>query len=101
MSQLPSTELSHLLQQPIINEPSQVERRQRETSSCPCKHFCLPSKAAILIILWTAAVGAVYNFVLLVAVVIMVTTNTLRPDISITVNDYLPYAILAFVSNTP
>ena len=96
MSQ-PSTESSHLLQQPVVNEPSQAEHRQRRSSTFSCKHFCLPSKAAILIILWTAAVGAVYNLVLLVAAGTMITTNPLYSDIS-TVNDYLPYAILAFVT---
>ena len=42
--------------------------------------------------------GAVYNLVLLVAAGIMVTANPLYPDRSITVSDYLPYAILAFVT---
>jgi hypothetical protein len=41
-------------------------------------------------------VGAVYNFVLLVAVVFMITINP--PDISITLNDYIPYAILVVAS---
>ena len=97
MNQL-STESSHLLQRPEsdINERSQGEQNQQGSSTCSCKHLCLPSKAAILIILWTAAVGAVYNFVLLVAVVLMIAI--IHPDISITLNDYVPYAILAIVS---
>ena len=34
---------------------------QRAAISCPPpKHLCLPSKAAILILLWTAIVGAIY-----------------------------------------
>ena len=98
MSQLPSTESSHLLQQPAINEPSQAEHRKRGSLTFSCKHFCLPSKAAILIILWTAAVGAVYNLVLLVVAGIMVAANPLYPDSSIILNDYFPYAILAFVT---
>ena len=78
MSQLPSTESSHLLQQPVINEPSQAEHRQRGSSTFSYKHLCLPSKAAIFIILWTVAVAeAVYHFVLLVVVVTMVVTNPL------------------------
>ena len=64
-----SVESSHLLRQPIINETSRQSLRQRENNSCSksCKHVCLPSKAAILMIFWTVAVGAAYNFVLLVA----------------------------------
>ena len=92
MNQLP-TESSHLLQRPDINEG---EQNQQGSSTYSCKHVCLPSKAAILIILWTAAVGAMYNFILLVAVVLMVTIDP--PDISITINYYVPYAILAIVS---
>jgi hypothetical protein len=64
---------------------------------CHCKHLCLPSKAAILIIFWTAAVGIVYNSVVLVAVVIIDTKPlSSQTDISISANDCLPYAILAF-----
>ena len=98
MNQL-STESSHLLQRPDINEPSpqlQGEQSQQGNSTCSSKHLCLPSKAAILIILWTAAVGAVYNFVLLMAVIVMIAI--VPPDISITFNDYIPYAILVIVS---
>ena len=46
---------------------------------------------------WTAAVGAVYNLVLLVTV-IFIDTTPLSPDISISAAVYLPYAILALVS---
>ena len=43
--------------------------------------------------------GAAYNFLLMVVAAVMIATNPLvYPDTSITVNDYLPYAILALVS---
>ena len=90
-----STESSRLLQQPIINEPS--PQSQQESSTCSCKHLCLPSKAAILMIFWAAAVGAVYTHVLLVTAV-LIDTNPLSSDISISANVCLPYAILAFVT---
>ena len=95
MDKLP-TESSHLLHHPVINEPSFSPQRQQE-SSCACKHLCLPSKAAILMIFWTAVVGVVHNLVLILAFV-LVDTRPLSPGISISANDYLLYAILAFVS---
>ena len=90
-----STESSRLLQQPVINEAS--PQSQLKSSTCSCKYLCLPSKAAILMIFWAAVVGAVYNFVILVTVVI-IDTKPLSPDISISANDCLPYAILALVT---
>ena len=97
MNELP-TESSHLLHHPVINgsSPRDSPRRQQESSTC-CKHFCLPSKAAILVIFWTAAVGIVHNSVLLVTVAVT-DAKPLSPDISITANYCLPYAILAFIS---
>jgi peptide/histidine transporter 3/4 len=97
MDQLP-TESTHLLQQPDIDILSKIEHRQQGSSTCFCNHFCLPSKAAILIILWTAAVGAVYNFVLLMTVVIMIAISPVLYDPDMTLNDYIPYAILAVAS---
>ena len=85
-----STESSHLLHYPAINDseasPSPQLRQQVSSRSCSCKHLCLPSKAAILIIFWTAVAA------------VLVDTHPMSPDISITANDCLPYAILAFVS---
>ena len=97
MNELP-TESSHLLHHPVINGPSSRDspRRQQESSIC-CKHFCLPSKAAILVIFWIAAVGTVHNSVLLVTVA-FTDMKPLSPDISISANYCLPYAILAFIS---
>ena len=95
MNQLP-TESSSLLCHPVINETS-LQNQQK--SSCSCKHLCLPSKAAILMIFWTAAVGMVYNLVLLLAVALVYTRPlSISSNISLSINDYLPYAILAFVS---
>ena len=87
-------ESSCLLQQPVYNEPLQQGWQE---SSCSCKHLCLPFKAAILTIFWTVAVGTTYNLVLLLTVM-LVDTRPLSPDISISANDCLPYAILALVT---
>ena len=91
MSQQP-TESSHLLRQQGNSLP-----RRWESSLSVCSQLCLPSKAAILIIFWTAIVGATYHFVLLTAAA-LIDAITLIPDASISVNDCLPYAILAFVT---
>ena len=96
-----STESSHLLRQSATNESDSLQQRQRENINlCPCrtcKLLCLPSKAAMLLLFWTAAVGTMYNLVLFLAVM-FVDIHPLSPDISISANDCLPYAILAFVS---
>ena len=92
MNELP-TESSHLLHHPVIND----SEASSPSESPQCKHLCLPSKAAVLILFWTAVVGTVYNVVLILAAVIA-DTWSLSPDISISANYYLPYAILAFVS---
>ena len=96
-----STESSRLLRQSATSESDSLQQRQRENVNlCPCrtcKLLCLPSKAAMLLLFWTAAVGTVYNLVLLLAVM-LVATHPLSPDIGISATDCLPYAILAFVS---
>ena len=64
--------------------------------SCPLsKHLCLPSKAAILILLWTIIIGAIYHyFVGLSAVLIMIESH---PNTVFTEYEPLPYAVLALV----
>ena len=61
----------------------------------PCKLLCVPSKAAILIILWTATVGMLYSLVLLIAVV--TTYSNIRPGVSISIFDSITYATLAII----
>ena len=60
-----------------------------------CKLLCVPSKAAILIIIWTATVGMLYSFVLLIAVA--TTYSNIRPGVSISIFDSITYATLAFI----
>ena len=57
------TESSCLLVNTASEEDSSpLQPQQRAAISCPPpKHLCLPSKAAILILLWTVIVGAIYN----------------------------------------
>ena len=61
----------------------------------PPKHLCLPSKAAILILLWTAIVGALYNIFMGFAAVEEISGSRINSRISI--YEPLPYAILAFI----
>ena len=93
MNQQP-TESSRLLRQRALSVPLPHGHWKKSRS---CQHLCLPSKAAILIIFWTAFVGTLYNYVLLLAATIVDTTQ-ISPDNSISANAYLPYTILAFVS---
>ena len=69
---------------------------QRAAISCPPpKHLCLPSKAAILILLWTAIVGVTYhNLVGFFAIIVL---GIQRPNTTLSVYEPLPYAILALV----
>ena len=83
-----------LLPQPnSVNESSQRHQQRVANKCCLSHHLCIPSKAAILILLWTAVVGTLYYFFLCVAVA----TTTSIKGINISVYDSLIYAILAFV----
>lgn len=81
----------------LLQESTGVTSHRRLPKWRPsCKRFCLPSKAATLILFWSAAVGVVYYDVL-------ITTSSLiyskmSANISIPSNDFLPYVILALVS---
>ena len=61
-----------------------------------CKLLCVPSKAAILIIIWTATVGMLYNLLLVTAVVM--TYANIRPGVSVSIFDSITYyATLAII----
>ena len=60
-----------------------------------CKLLCVPSKAAILIIIWTATVGMLYNILLLAAAAM--TYSNIRPGVSISIFDSVTYATLAII----
>ena len=82
---------------PPINDPLSSSRRQKKRDRF-CTHLCLPSKAAILILFWTAAVGTAYYTVLFASVTFIdgiPITSTV--GISQTVNGTTLYAILAIV----
>lgn len=85
------TEMRHLLPQTVLG--SQWLQQLRDTCSQFCRSLCLPSKAAILIILWTAIVGIMYYCALSI-VVIAIYTNPLTTA-SISAFASLLYATLA------
>ena len=60
------TESTSLLHQPINEDPN-IHRRKTKH----CQRFCLPSKSATLMLFWTAVVGTVYYFVLIVTVALI------------------------------
>ena len=60
-----------------------------------CKLLCVPSKTAILIIIWTATIGMLYNVILDIAMA-MIYSNV-QGGISTSTFDSLMYAILGFV----
>ena len=60
---------------------------------CLSKHLCLPSKAAILILLWTAIIGTLYYFFL--SAPVFATDQTTH--INIPLYDSIPYTISALV----
>ena len=86
------TESTSLLHQPINEDPNIHRKKTRH-----CQRFCLPSKSATLMLFWTAVVGTVYYFVLIVTVA-LIDTKSESTDISLSTNDFLAYAILAIIA---
>ena len=65
-------------------------------SSSSAQHVCLPSKAAIIILLWTAVVGIIIYYFYLESYAAFLLLQPHSHIFSI-LHDSLPYAILAFV----
>ena len=66
-------------------------------SSCsPSKDLCLPSKAAILIVLWTIIVGATYHNIMGFSVLLVVSISP--PNTILSEYEPLPYPLLAIVT---
>ena len=60
---------------------------------CNLKHLCLPSKSAILILLWTAIVGLIYHTIITLFTISVESIRHPQPLIF----DLLPYALKAVV----
>ena len=89
------SESSHLLVNTASEDSPPLQQKSVCNSCPPSKHLCLPSKAAILILLLTIVVGAIYyNFVGFSAILVM---DNPRPNTILSEYEPLPYAILAIV----
>ena len=90
------SESSRLLVNTASEDSSSPLQQKSVCSSCPpSKLLCLPSKAAILILFWTAIVGAMYfNFVGFSAALVL---SNQTPNVALSEYEPLPYAILAIV----
>ena len=88
-------ETCHLLVSTASEGSSPLQQKGVCISCPPSKHLCLPSKAAILILLWTATVGAIFNIFVGMAAVFQIDRTRIHSSIS--VYEPLPYAILALV----
>ena len=78
------------------SEDSSVLQQKGVCISCPpSKHLCLPSKAAIPILLWTAIVGAMYHNLVGFSALLFIH----NPHSNSRLSEYepLPYALLAVV----
>ena len=80
-------------ERPLLQKSS---HKAKGTSPCPARHLCLPSKATILIILWTAVVGAIY-IIFLSAMVVAVSGVKQSANSAFVVFDSIPFTIIAVV----
>ena len=90
-----TSESSRLLVNTAGEDSSPLQQKSVCISCPPSKHLCLPSKAAILILLWTAIVGAMYYIFVDLAAVLQIDRSRINSNVSM--HDSLPYAILALV----
>ena len=84
-------ESRHLLH----NNGDSSSRNRRQKSCLLARDFCLPSKAAYLILLWTVAVGFIYYSLLLVGVLSMQAYK--HKGVSVAIYESITYAMLAFI----
>ena len=77
---------------PLLQQPRNT---RKEEFACHSKCLCLPSKAAILIILWTAVIGTVYT--IFVCTFVVGISGVMHSKTSFVVYDSIPYSILAVV----
>ena len=94
------TESSRLL----VNAASKDSSTPRQQTSvfvpCPSsKHLCLPSKAAILILLWTVIVGVMYYYLVGISAGYVTSYSDSNEPSSVHTYMYvpIPYAVLALV----
>ena len=90
------SESTHLLVNTASEDSSSPLQQKSVCISCPpSKHLCLPSKAAILILLWTIIFGTVYHNLVGSAAAFIASSARLNTYFSMYVS--VPYAIIALV----
>ena len=89
------SESSRLLVNTASEDSSPFQQKSVCISYPPSKHLCLPSKAAILILLWTIIVGAMYHCLVGLSAILVMSIQ--QPNTILSVYEPLPYAILAIV----
>ena len=89
------SESTHLLVNTASEDSSLLQQKSVCISCPPSKHLCLPSKAAILILLWTIIFGTVYHNLVGSATALIVASVRLNTYFSMYVS--VPYAIIALV----
>ena len=93
----PSETSSLLVNTAAACEDSPLQQKSVCTSYPSSKHPCLPSKEAILILLWTVIVGAMYYIFMGLALILEIILYRSKPGTNFSVYDSLLYAILALV----
>ena len=92
--------------QPLLRQSSttstlsslfQKEKRDLVKNCCWPKYICLPSKSAILIILWSMLVGTVNTFIMGIVAGSLVNGSYIHVDIDIGLIGSIPPALLAVI----
>ena len=79
-----TSQSTHLLVNTASEDPSSPLQQRSVCISCPLsKHLCLPSKAAILILLWTAIVRTMYYFFVGLAATLQITNSQINTNLVI------------------
>ena len=91
-----SSESTQLLSQTANGNQHPQGQQIRSQRRC-CHHFCLPSKAAILVLFWTAVVGSIYYYVIIVTVA-LIDWNSVSSSERAPINDFVILGTLAIVT---
>ena len=89
--------------QPLLSPIAMPTLRERLNQACVLpRHLCLPSKAAVLILFWSAIVGTAYALAMdaTVAIGVVLTNDKInghKLDNNILINVLVPYVCLALV----
>ena len=92
-----SSESTRLLPQTTNGNQHPKGQQIKSQRKC-CHHFCLPSKAAILMLFWTAVVGSIYYYVNLIMIAALTDWNSVLFSESAPSIDFVIYGALAIVT---